>query len=151
MKDELYLNIAKELSALSKCQYLKVACIVIQNGRIVATGVNGTLPNHPNCCDLHFDTREQHRIFSDAHEVHAEMNAILELTNRTLSNHPIDIYVTHSPCVNCFKHLIALQRNGLTVNKIVYGEKYWRLVDGDILRMEEFANKSEIKLYGIQL
>lgn len=47
-----YMNIAHEIAEHSKCAAKKVGCILVRDGNILATGVNGTFPKAKNCCDM---------------------------------------------------------------------------------------------------
>ena len=70
-----------------------------QENRIISSGYNGHLPG------------EEHvSIVVDNHEqatVHAECNAIADCANRGVSCKDSTIYVTHYPCINCFKMIAA--------------------------------------------
>jgi dCMP deaminase len=152
--DQIFINIANELKQFSRCQYTKVACIAVnEDGRIKATGVNGTAPGMENCCDHHFEHREDHKEWSDDYEIHAEMNLIEDLARSGQCPSHMTIYTTLSPCKNCLKHLIGLVKrsgvNHVTIDKIVYGEKYHRLTDSDIINMKAYCMKANIKLVQI--
>lgn len=116
----------KELTALSKCRKVKVASMLVNNGRIISTGVNGSIPGECNC-DEHFKhhTQEEflreHSEWSLKNESHAEMNALLyaakssaEITESTI------MYCTHEPCNNCLKHIGIVG-----IKEIYYIDKYY--------------------------
>lgn len=150
MEHKVFNNIALELSKLSKCKFTQVACIAVEEGRIKATGVNGTPSGFDNCCDTHFNEREDHKQWSDDYEIHAEMNMILDLARSSSSPLNLTIYTTLSPCKNCLKHLMGLPRKtGLTIDKIVYNEKYHRMSSEDIQEMKIYASKANIELIWI--
>lgn len=145
----------KEYSQFSKCQFTKVGCIAVnENGRIVATGVNGTIPGLKNCCEHSFESREDHVEFTRDNEIHAETNMILELAVSSISFSNLSIYTTISPCHECLKLLLGLTRNKgsnkITIDKIVYGEKYHRLSDHDMLKMKDKARKVGTQLVSIE-
>jgi dCMP deaminase len=153
MKHKVFNNIALELANLSKCKYTKVACIAVEEGRIKATGVNGTPSNFDNCCDVHFEERDDHKHWSDDYEIHAEMNMILDLARSSSNPSKLTIYTTLSPCKNCLKHLIGLNRkanhDSLFIDKIVYNEKYHRLSHDEIQEMKDYALRANIELLWI--
>ena len=49
--DDIMLNMAVEMSKLSKCKKQQVACLFTKNGRILSTGVNGTVSDTCNQCE----------------------------------------------------------------------------------------------------
>lgn len=143
-KDLVYLKMVETYKDFSKCQFTKVGCIAVnENGRIVATGVNGTIPGSENCCDHVFDSREDHVQYTRENELHAEANMILELATSSISFSKLSIYTSLSPCHECLKLILGLTRTSghsrITVDKIVYGAKYHRLSDKDVLWMKQKA------------
>jgi dCMP deaminase len=123
----LFSDIVKRYSNESKCLKKKVAAIATRNGRIIATGINGTPKNYTNCIDyfktLHktesisipFDewinTEEWstiHREWSSKHEIHAEVSLISEAARSGIRLEGCDIYVSLEPCFDCIKALSAL-------------------------------------------
>ena len=149
--DQIYMNIANEFKKFSKCQFTKVSCIAVDDsGKIKGTGVNGTPSGLPNCCDTHFEERDDHKEWSDDNEIHAEMNMILDLARSGPCSSHLSIYTSISPCNNCLKHLIGLtKRKGadkVIIDKIVYGERYHRYTQEQIDDMVTMCAKSGIKL-----
>jgi dCMP deaminase len=51
--------------------------------------------------------------------IHAEMNAIAQAARNGTSIQGADIYVTHTPCIHCFK---ALVNTG--IKRVFYGREY---------------------------
>lgn len=86
-------------SKRSSCQRLQVGCILVKDNRVIATGYNGFLPNAPH-----------ESIVFDNHEmatVHAEQNCIADCAKRGVNTSGSIAYVTHYPCINCYKILVA--------------------------------------------
>lgn len=82
-------------------------------------------------------------IVVDDHEqatIHAEMNAITDAAKRGVSLSGSVAYVTHYPCLNCFK---ALASSG--IRRIVYDKDYNnnptvdRLNHDDVVEIEKFS------------
>ena len=72
-KDQIYMDMVESYSNFSKCQFTKVACFIVnEHGRIIATGVNGTISGDENCCDHTFASREDHIKYTRENEIHAE-------------------------------------------------------------------------------
>jgi len=154
-KHDIFLTMAKEYSNFSKCTFTKVGAIAInENDRIVATGVNGTIPGEENCCDHHFGTREDHVQYTLENEIHAEENVILELAVSSVTYKVLSIYVTLSPCEVCLKHLLGLTRrsnhNKIQIDMIVFGQKYHRTTDEQLLAMKQKALRVGTKLLSIE-
>lgn len=153
--DQTYLNMVKEYSIFSKCQFTKVGCIAVnENGRIIATGVNGTISGLKNCCEHTFHEREEHVSFTRENEIHAEQNMILELATTSTSFSSLSIYTTISPCHECFKLLLGLTRskgqNTIHIDKIVFGERYHRMTDDDLVNMKHKAALVGTKFLSIE-
>lgn len=101
--DEYFISAAILISSRSACDRLNVGCVIVSGGehpnRIIAAGYNGFLPGaaHNSC-------------IRDGHEqatVHAEQNAISDAARRGVSLNASTIYITHFPCINCAKILLA--------------------------------------------
>ena len=96
---EYFSDLAKLVSKRSPCERLQVGCVLVKNNRIIATGYNGFLPN-----------AEHKSIVVDNHEqatIHAEQNCIADCAKRGVETSDAVAYVTHYPCINCYKILVA--------------------------------------------
>lgn len=98
-----FMSIAILLSTRSSCQRLHVGCVLVSGNenpnRIIAAGYNGFLPGLP------------HRsMIKEGHEqatVHAEQNALADAARRGVTTQDAIAYITHYPCINCAKILLA--------------------------------------------
>lgn len=151
-KDQIYMNMVLEYAKFSKCQFTQVSSMIVnETGRIVSTGVNGTIPNAQNCCEMKFDQREDHLDYSNKYEIHSEMNALLELIRSgTQLSGNYTMYVSLSPCWNCLKHIAAVQSSKFKINRIVYNQRYHRLTNQDINSMIDFCYDLGIELQQIE-
>jgi dCMP deaminase len=109
--DEYFINVADLASIRSPCERLKVGCVLAKNNRLVSMGYNGFLAgtNHKS-------------IVRGGHEqatIHAEINAIADAAKRGASVDGAVAYITHYPCLNCYKALVS---SG--IKKIVYKLDY---------------------------
>jgi dCMP deaminase len=85
--------------------------VVVKDKRIIAMGYNGFLPG----CKHESHIRDGH----EQATVHSEMNSITDCAKRGISMDNASIYITHYPCLNCFKALCA---SG--IKEIVYLDDY---------------------------
>lgn len=109
--DQYFMSDAYLISLRSSCERLHVGCVIVKDNRVVSTGYNGHLPGTAHTS-----------IVRDGHEqltVHAETNAIADAAKRGISVNESIVYVTHIPCINCTKILIA---SGIT--HIIFSEHY---------------------------
>ena len=96
---EYFSEIVQVTSKRSACSRLKVGCLLVKENRIISQGYNGFLPGCPH-----------KSIVRDNHEqatIHAEQNAITDCAKRGVSCNESIAYITHYPCLNCCKLLLA--------------------------------------------
>jgi|TARA_R110000850_G_scaffold240302_1_gene364933 dCMP deaminase len=136
---ETWLGVAKQISNDSKCVSMKVGCVLVHDGHVISTGVNGTPSGYTNCCDKFKERCPEHHEWSLKHEIHAELNSIIHrkgsLKKGTIA------YVTHSPCFNCLKHLAAS-----FVSEIHFIELYYRMTNAELQEIVDFCIEMNIKL-----
>lgn len=113
--DVYFMKIAKQVASRGTCHRKHVGCVVVRDRTILATGYNGSIRGMPHCDEVGHMMEGGHC----TRTVHAEANAIAQAARNGVSLKDADIYVTSSPCWQCFK-LIA--NSGIT--RIVYGEFY---------------------------
>lgn len=111
--DEYFMSIALLASQRSPCQRLKVGSVIVKNNRLVSMGYNGFIPNAPHISRIR-DNHEQSII-------HSEVNALADCAKRgaNLETGSTVIYVTHYPCLNCFRSIAAT-----SIKKVIYLEDY---------------------------
>lgn len=121
MKESTFIEIAKVISKESKCVSLKVGAVIVKDNRIISMGYNGTVRGSLNCneCVGNEFTRENHSEWSDSHEIHAEMNALMFAAKNGISVNGSTLYCTHEPCDQCLKNII---QSG--IKRIVYMTPY---------------------------
>ena len=116
--DEYFKNIVTITSTRSPCERLKVGCLLVKDNRIISQGYNGFLSGKPH-----------ESIVRDNHEqatVHAEQNAVADCAKRGVSCLGSTAYITHYPCIICFRLLIA---SGIKEIKYINDYKNDELVD----------------------
>jgi dCMP deaminase len=119
LKDKLRLQQAYVTAKMSSCISRQVGAIITVNDRIVAEGYNGTPKGYSNCNTINPIYNSSHHEWSNFHEIHAEMNAIIWAARKGVSIEGGVLYSTTKPCLQCTKNIIA---SGIV--KIVYCEKY---------------------------
>jgi len=131
--DVIFLNIAKEISKMSKCVSHKVGVIIVKDKRIISTGYNGTPSGFKNCNDVFKKddfSRDEHHDFSEKFEIHAEMNAIIFAAKNGISIEGADVYTTLHPCNNCLKNLC-----NCGIRNIYYIDDYDKFEDNHLTKI----------------
>ena len=113
--DEYFMNIARVVSSRSTCDRKFVGAVIVRDKTILSTGYNGSIRGMPHCSEVGHMMEEGHCVAT----IHAESNAILQAAKNGVSIDESSIYVTASPCWNCFKQVA---NSG--IRRIVYGEFY---------------------------
>lgn len=129
--NQYFMSVAYLISARSSCSRLHVGCVIVKDNRIVSTGYNGHLPGTDHAS-----------VVRDGHEqmtVHAETNAVSDAAKRGVSLNNSTVYVTHIPCLNCTKTLIA---SGISA--IIFSEHY---NDNDLVVLLCQQSKINLSVY----
>ncbi len=113
--DNYFMQIARDVSTRSTCDRKFVGAVIVRDKMILSTGYNGSIRGLPHCDEVGHEMDNGHCVRT----VHAEANAIVQAARNGVGIEGADIYVTASPCYNCFK-LIA--NSG--ISRIFYGELY---------------------------
>lgn len=131
----LYMDWAKRLSQLSHAKRLQVGAVIVKDDTVISYGYNGMPAGWDNDCE--------HRVYAnewtvDANEwqykddegklynlktklevLHAESNAISKLARSHNSGADADIFITHSPCLECSK---LIYQSG--ISRVFYSQNY---------------------------
>lgn len=113
--DHYFMKIAEDVATRSTCDRKFVGAVIVRDKMILSTGYNGSIRGLPHCDEVGHEMDNGHCVRT----VHAEANAIVQSARNGVGIEGADIYVTASPCYNCFK-LIA--NSG--IKRIFYGELY---------------------------
>ena len=124
--DEYFMSIALLASQRSSCQRLNVGSVIVKNNRLISMGYNGYIPGAPHISRLQ-DNHEQSII-------HSEINAITDCAKRGTSLDDSKIYITHYPCINCFRSI-----DDCGIREIIYLDDY-----NNNHIVQELANDSNI-------
>ncbi|WP_040288421.1 deoxycytidylate deaminase [Alicyclobacillus hesperidum] len=93
---------SRVMAARSTCPRLAVGCVIVREKRIIASGYNGSIHGDEHCIDVGCKVISGHCVRA----VHAEQNALLQCARFGIAAEGADLYVTHTPCLNCTKSLI---------------------------------------------
>lgn len=113
--DQYFMNIAKVAASRATCPRKSVGAVIVRDKSILSTGYNGSLRGMPHCSDVGCVIENGHCVAT----VHAEQNAILHAARHGVNIDGSTVYVTASPCWNCFK---SIANSGVV--RVVYGEFY---------------------------
>jgi dCMP deaminase len=109
------MSIAQVVATRSTCQRKFVGAVIVRNRTILSTGYNGSIRGMPHCSDVGHMMEEGHCVAT----IHAEANAIIQAARNGVSIEGAAIYVTASPCWNCFKQIA-----NAGIGRICFGEFY---------------------------
>lgn len=113
--DQYFLKTAEMVASRATCDRKHVGAVIVKDKFILSTGYNGA-PRGLAHCD-----EEDHEIF-DGHcirTVHAEANAIIQAARKGTAIEGATIYLTASPCYDCFKMIV-----NTGIERVVYKDFY---------------------------
>jgi dCMP deaminase len=145
---DFYMDVAKRTAQLSRAIRLQVGAIVVKDDKIVSLGYNGTPKGWDNNCEskewmasdaggwMEEDEIEaqwpyvatsdtdgsyigRYRLNTKPEVLHAESNAISKLARSSESGLDADLFVTHSPCLDCAK---LIYQSG--IRRVYYANAY---------------------------
>lgn len=109
------MDIARVVSSRSTCPRKSVGAVLVRDKTILSTGYNGSIRGMPHCVVVGCMMENDHCVAT----IHAESNAILQAARNGVMIDGGTLYVTASPCWNCFKEIA---NSG--IRRVVYGEFY---------------------------
>ncbi len=113
--ENYFMNIAKQVATRSTCDRKHVGSVIVRDRTILSTGYNGSIRGMAHCDEVGHLMEEGHCVAT----IHAETNAILQAAKNGVMIDGAEVYITASPCWNCFKMLA-----NAGIKKIYYGEFY---------------------------
>ncbi len=133
--EKYFINIAQEVAKRSTCDRKNVGAVIVRDKTILSTGYNGSIKGLPHCDEVGHEMINNHCVRT----THAEANAIVQAAKNGVKINNSEIYVTASPCYDCFKLIV-----NAGIDKIFYYEFYR---DERILK---FAKDSGIELISLK-
>ena len=129
---QAHMKAAYIYSELSHARRLKVGAIVVKDDRIISIGYNGMPSGWDNNCEYeHYSLGNPNdfELKTKPEVLHAETNAIAKLARSTESGLDADLFVTHSPCLDCAK---IIYQSG--IKRVFFGRAYRDNSGVDFLR-----------------
>lgn len=109
--DKAYIQTAQVFADLSHSKKLKVGAIIVKDNRIISIGYNGMPAGWSNECEdeeiTEFASYTTSALITKKEVIHAEANAIAKLARSNESGLNADMYITHSPCLECAKQIYS--------------------------------------------
>src|SRR5437868_13074189 len=105
--DDIYMDLAGNLSQKSHCVKAQVGAVLAKDTRIVSLGYNGPPSGTHNCDEEWPDNGcARDRKGGCSLAIHAEENAILYAAKNKTSMEDSTLYVTLSPCLPCARIIL---------------------------------------------
>ena len=135
--DQMYINIAHDISDMSHDSEIKVGSIIVKDDNIISMGWNGMPSGMDN------NTRS-HTGCTNKEVIHSEMNALMKLAKTGGSCNGATLYTTHSPCWECAKLLLQAG-----ISRVVFTYQYDEtatifLLERDICRAPDIQPNNRI-------
>ena len=134
--EKYFMNIAKEVASRSTCDRKNVGAVIVRDKTILATGYNGSIRGLDHCDEKDHEMENGHCIRT----IHAEANAIVQAARHGVRIEESTIYVTASPCYDCFK---MIANSGIIA---IYYAEFYRDE-----RIKKYAADLNINLFHLEL
>lgn len=145
---KLYMDWAKRTAELSYAERLHVGAVIVKDDTVISYGYNGMPAGWENVCEdkewcsaggwlspeeikegwpyegtytdaLGNEVKGRYRLKTRPEVLHAESNAISKLAKNHNSGADADLFVTHSPCIECAK---LIYQSG--IKRVYFGAAY---------------------------
>lgn len=112
-RPQMFMDIAGVVAKRATCMRLSVGAVIVKDRSIVAIGYNGVPAGHEHCRGNDCPGKYRCEL-----TIHAELNAMYHLPEGIEG--PLDLYVTDSPCADCYQTIM----NDARVQRIFFGVPY---------------------------
>ncbi len=118
--DDIFMNLANDISKKSHCVKYKVGAVIAKDTRIISIGYNGP-PSGTYNCDEEWPEEGCPRSLKGgcSFALHAEQNAILYASKNNTDLTGATLYVTLSPCLACARVIFSIG-----IKKVLYSNLY---------------------------
>jgi dCMP deaminase len=113
--ERYFMNLAAQAATRSTCPRKHVGAIIVRDKTVLSTGYNGSIRGAPHCTEVGCLMENSHCVRT----VHAEANALVQAACHGIRLQDAQIYVTASPCFNCFKLIV-----NAGIRTVYFGEFY---------------------------
>jgi len=111
---------ARRAAELSHARRLQVGAVIVKDDTVISYGYNGMPAGWDNNCEDEVYQQDGTAGLKTKLEVlHAESNSIAKLAKSTNSGLDADLFVTHSPCLDCAK---LIYQSG--IRRVYFGQAY---------------------------
>ncbi|HNQ12750.1 MAG TPA: dCMP deaminase family protein, partial [Bacteroidia bacterium] len=118
--DEIYMELAKNLSKKSHCVKIQVGAVLTKETRIISLGYNGPPAGTHNCDEEWPNVGCPRSVRGGCSlALHAEENAILYAAKNKVDLEGSTLYITLSPCISCARIIYTTG-----IKEVVYLNKY---------------------------
>lgn len=105
--DEIWMNVALELSRRSTCLSRECGAIIIgDDNQVITWGYNGTPRGEPHCTECARTNIPSGQRLDLCRGIHAEQNAIDVAARHGRATNGATLYLTHYPCSSCAKSIV---------------------------------------------
>lgn len=116
---DLYMDIARRVSKLSYARRLHVGAVIVKDDTVISYGYNGMPAGWDNNCEDILVDGITSQLKTKPEVLHAESNAIAKLAKSSNSGLGADMFITHSPCLDCAK---LIYQSG--IKRVWFDENY---------------------------
>jgi dCMP deaminase len=143
---DLYLDFARRVAQLSHARRLNVGAVIVKDDTVISYGYNGMPAGWDNDCEdreyitnaggwlspeeieeqwpyteynEEADEEYRYRLKTKPEVLHAESNAIAKLARSNNSGLGADLFITHSPCIECAK---LIYQSG--IRRVFFNQNY---------------------------
>ena len=140
--DDIYMDLAANLSKRSHCVKIKVGAVIAKDTRIVSLGYNGP-PAGTHNCDEEWPEEGCPRSSNGSCSLalHAEENAMLYAAKNKVSLEGATLYLTLSPCLPCSRMIFTTG-----IKKVFYQKSYAEYKGTSYEEGIEFLNRFGVKV-----
>ena len=118
----LYMDWAKRTAELSHARRLQVGAVIVKDDSVISYGYNGMPAGWDNNCEDEIWPPyygDEPTLKTKPEVLHAESNAIAKLAKSSNSGLGADLFVTHSPCLDCAK---LIYQSG--ISRVYFNQNY---------------------------
>ncbi len=97
----MYMDLAERIAQMSYSKRLKVGSVLVKDQKIISFGWNGMPSGFDNNCE--FINEITGDLVTRPEVLHSEANCLMKLAKSTESSENAELFITHSPCIECSK------------------------------------------------